>query len=132
MSLSTNTQNPLTQALNLPQRNKWTHRAIAEYLNCSRATVAIYAVTICPVISDFRAECPRDVKGGIKSGFSLGQYQFWVLVKVIMFARLLKADLNGASYREQLKQTICKGQAHLSRAAYRYELEMLDDTTAVA
>ena len=130
MSLSTNTQNPLTQSLNLPTRNKWTHRAIAEYLHCSRATVAIYATTICPVISDFRAECPRDIKGGIKSGFSLTQYQFWALVKTIMFARLLKADLNGASYRNDLKQTICKGQAHLSRAAYRYEMEMLDDTAA--
>lgn len=47
-----------------------------------------------------------------------------------MFSRLLKADLNGASYRDILKQTICKGQAHLSRAAYRYELEMADDTAA--
>ncbi|HEY9893721.1 MAG TPA: hypothetical protein V6D37_18380 [Candidatus Sericytochromatia bacterium] len=130
MPLSTNTQSPLTQSLNLPTRNKWTHRAIAEYLHCSRATVAIYATTICPVISDFRAECPRDVKGGIKSGFSLSQYQFWVLTKTIMFARLLKADLNGASYRQELKQTICKGQAHLSRAAYRYELEMQDDSAA--
>jgi len=130
MSLSTNTQNPLTQSLNLPTRNKWTHRAIAEYLHCSRATVAIYATTICPVVADFRSECPRDAKGGIKSGFSLSQYQFWVLVKVIMFARLLKADLNGASYRNELKQTICKGQAHLSRAAYRYELEMQDDSAA--
>jgi hypothetical protein len=130
MPLSTNAQNPLTQSLNLPTRNKWTHRAAAEYLHCSRATVAIYATTICPVISDFRAECPRDVKGGIKSGFSLSQYQFWVLVKTIMFARLLKADLNGASYRQELKQTICKGQAHLSRAAYRYELEMQDDSAA--
>jgi hypothetical protein len=130
MPLSTNTQSPLTQSLNLPTRNKWTHRAIAEYLHCSRATVAIYATTICPVISDFRAECPRDVKGGIKSGFSLSQYQFWVLVKTIMFARLLKADLNGASYRQELKQTICQGQAHLSRAAYRYELEMQDDSAA--
>jgi hypothetical protein len=129
MSLSKNAQNPLTQSLNLPTRNKWTHRAIAEYLHCSRATVAIYATTICPVISDFRAECPRDIKGGIKSGFSLSQYQFWV-VKTIMFARLLKADLNGASYRQELKQTICKGQAYLSHAAYRYELEMQDDSAA--
>ena len=130
MSLSKNAQNPLTQALDLPTRNKWTHRAIAEYLHCSRATVAIYATTICPVISDFRAECPRDIKGGIKSGFSLSQYQFWVLVKVILFSRLIKADMNGASYRNDVKQTICKGQAHLSRAAYRYELEMQDDSAA--
>jgi hypothetical protein len=130
MSLSTNTQNPLTQSLNLPTRNKWTHRAVAEYLHCSRATVAIYATTICPVVADFRAECPRDLKGGIKSGFALSQYQFWVLTKTIMFARLLKADLNGASYRNDLKQTICKGQAHLSRGAYRYEREMSDDTAA--
>jgi hypothetical protein len=130
MSLSKNAQNPLTQVLDLPIRNKWTHRAIAEYLRCSRATVAIYATTICPVVADFRAECPRDVKGGIKSGFALSQYQFWVLVKVIMFSRLLKADLNGASYRNDLKQTVCKGQAHLSRAVYRYEMEMLDDSAA--
>jgi hypothetical protein len=127
MSLSTSTYKPLTDYVQLPTRNKWTHRAIAEYLHCSRATVAIYVTTICPVISDFRAECPRDIKGGIKSGFSLSQYQFWVLVKVILFSRLLKADLNGASYRNELKQTICKGQAHLSRAAYRYEIEMSDD-----
>ncbi len=130
MSLSKNAQNPLTQVLDLPVRNKWTHRAISQYLHCSRATVAIYATTICPVVADFRAECPRDVKGGIRSGFALSQYQFWVLVKTVMFARLLKADLNGASYRNDLKQTICKGQAHLSRAVYRYELEMLDDSAA--
>jgi hypothetical protein len=76
MSLSTNTQNPLTQSLNLPTAHKWTHRAIAEYLHCSRATVAIYATTICPVISDFRAECPRDVKGWHQIWLFPFQYQF--------------------------------------------------------
>ena len=130
MSLSTNTYKPLTDYVQLRTRNKWTHRAIAEYLNCSKATVAIYATTICPVISDFRAECPRDVRGGIESGFSLGQYQFWILIKVILFSRLLKADLNGASYRNDLKQTICKGQVHLSRASYRYEMEMSGEKAA--
>lgn len=130
MTLSKNAQNPLTQALDLPTRNKWTHRAAAEYLHCSRATVAIYATTICPAIVDFRAECPRDAKNNIKSGFALSQYQFWVLVKVIAFSRLLKADMNGAAYRNDITKTIRKGQAHLSRAAYRYELEMLDDTAA--
>jgi hypothetical protein len=79
MSLSTNTQNPLTKPLSLPTRNKWTHRAIAEYLHCSRATVAIYATQIAPVVRDYLAECPRDAKGGVKSGFSLSQYQFWVV-----------------------------------------------------
>jgi hypothetical protein len=58
MSLSTNTQNPLTKPLSLPTRNKWTHRAIAEYLRCSRATVAIYATQIAPVVRDYLAECP--------------------------------------------------------------------------
>ncbi len=130
MSLSTNTQNPLTKPLSLPTRNKWTHRAIAEYLRCSRATVAIYATQIAPVVRDYLAECPRDVKGGVKSGFSLSQYQFWVVVKLITFARLLKADLNGASYRNDLKQTVAKGQHHLSRAAWLYELQMADDDAA--
>jgi hypothetical protein len=125
-----NTQNPLTQSLNLPTRNKWTHRAIAEYLHCSRNTVAIYAVTIAPVVRDYLAECPRDAKGGVKSGFSLSQYQFWVVVKLITFARLLKADLNGASYRNDLKQTVAKGQHYLSRAAWLYELEMSGDNVA--
>jgi hypothetical protein len=125
-----NTQNPLTKPLSLPTRNKWTHRAIAEYLHCSRNTVAIYAVTIAPVVRDYLAECPRDVKGGVKSGFSLSQYQFWVVCKLITFARLLKADLNGASYRNDLKQTVAKGQHHLSRAAWLYELEMADDDAA--
>jgi hypothetical protein len=107
-----NTQNPLTKPLSLPTRNKWTHRAIAEYLGASRNTVAIYAVTIAPVVRDYLAECPRDAKGGVKSGFSLSQYQFWVVCKLITFARLLKADLNGASYRNDLKQTVAKGQHH--------------------
>jgi hypothetical protein len=130
MSLSTNTQNPLTKPLSLPTRNKWTHRAIAEYLRCSRATVAIYATQIAPVVRDYLTECPRDVKGGVKGGFSLSQYQFWVVVKLITFARLLKADLNGASYRNDLKQTVAKGQHYLSRAAWLYELQMADDNAA--
>jgi hypothetical protein len=125
-----NTQNPLTKPLSLPTRNKWTHRAIAQYLHCSRNTVAIYAVTIAPVVRDYLVECPRDAKGGVKSGFSLSQYQFWVICKLITFARLLKADLNGASYRNDLKQTVAKGQHHLSRAAWLYELEMADDDAA--
>jgi hypothetical protein len=125
-----NTQNPLTKPLSLPTRNKWTHRAIAQYLHCSRNTVAIYAVTIAPVVRDYLVECPRDAKGGVKSGFSLSQYQFWVVCKLITFARLLKADLNGASYRNDLKQTVAKGQHHLSRAAWLYELEMADDDAA--
>ncbi len=125
-----NTQNPLTNPLSLPTRNKWTHRAIAEYLGASRNTIAIYAVQIAPVVRDYLAECPRDAKGGVKSGFSLSQYQFWVLCKLITFARLLRADLNGASYRTDLKQTVAKGQHHLSRAAWRYELEMTDDNAA--
>ena len=132
MTLSISTHKPLKDSLNLPTRNKWTHRAIAEYLHCSRATVGIYATTICPVITDFRAECPRDIKGGIKSGFTLSQYQFWVLTKVILFSRLLKADLNGASYRNDVKHAVCKGQANLSKAAYRYEIELQDDDTAAA
>jgi hypothetical protein len=125
-----NTQNPLTKPLSLPTRNKWTHRAAAEYLHCSRNTVAIYAVTIAPVVLDFLAECPRDIKGGVKSGFALSQYQFWVLCKLITFARLLKADLNGASYRNDLKQTVAKGQHHLSRAAWLYEVEMAESDAA--
>jgi len=130
MTLSTSTYKPLKDSLNLPTRNKWTHRAIAEYLHCSRATVSIYATSICPVVSDFRAECPRDIKGGIKSGFALSQYQFWVLTKVILFSRLLKADLNGASYRNDVKYAVCMGQASLSKAAYRYEVELQDDIAA--
>jgi hypothetical protein len=54
----------------------------------------------------------------------------WVVCKLITFARLLKADLNGASYRNDLKQTVAKGQHHLSRAAWLYELEMADDDAA--
>jgi hypothetical protein len=130
MSLSTSTYNPLKDYVKLPQRNRWTHRAIAEYLHCSRATVAIYATTICPVVRDFLADCPRDAKGGIRSGFALSQYQFWVLVKVIKYSRVLKADLNGAAYRDGIKQDVCKGQAFLSRAAYRYEVETSEDTAA--
>jgi hypothetical protein len=115
MSLSTNTQNPLTKPLSLPTRNKWTHRAIAEYLGASRNTVAIYATQIAPVVRDYLAECPRDVKGGVKSGFSLSQYQFWVVVKLITFARLLKADLNGASYRNDLKRCFAKNLTQMTR-----------------
>jgi hypothetical protein len=122
--------NPLTKPIALPTRNKWTHRAAAEYLGASRNTVAIYAVQIAPVVRDFLAECPRDVKGGVKSGFSLSQYQFWVICKLITFARLLKADLNGASYRSDLKQTVAKGQQHLSRAVWLYELQMTETDAA--
>jgi hypothetical protein len=41
-----------------------------------------------------------------------------------------QADLNGASYRNDLKQTVAKGQHHLSRAAWLYELQMADDDAA--
>jgi hypothetical protein len=71
MSLSTNTQNPLTKPLSLPTRNKWTHRAIAEYLRCSRATVAIYATQIAPVVRDYLAECPRDAREALGQGLAL-------------------------------------------------------------
>lgn len=114
----------------LPQRNRWTHRATAQYLGASRNTIKLYAEQIAPVVRDFYTDCPKDQRGFITPGFSLSQYQFWVIVKLISYARLLKADLNGAAYRDDLKKSIAKNQIYLSKASYQYEVEMTEKQSA--
>lgn len=125
--MSTNPENAFLGQLKLPQRNRWTHRAIAEYLQASRNTVKLYALEIAIVVRDYLAECPRDSKGGIKSGFALSQYQFWVVVKLISFSRLMREDLNGSAYRMEIKRCVARNQQYLSRAAWRYELDQIDN-----
>ncbi|HEY9709564.1 MAG TPA: hypothetical protein V6D48_15270 [Oculatellaceae cyanobacterium] len=124
-----NTQK-LPKLENLPQRNRWTHRATAQYLRSSRNTVKLYAEQIAPAIRDFYDDCPKDERGFISSGFSFSQYQFWVIVKLISYARLLKADLNGAAYRDDLKKAIGANQRYLSKASYQYEIEMAEQQSA--
>lgn len=96
----------------LPQRTRWSQRAIARHLCADKGTVKTYIETIAIVIPDFRAECPRNPDGSVRSGMSLSQYQAWVIVQLVKLARVIKTDLNGTPYRKVVKSTAIS-QAHL-------------------
>ncbi len=103
----------------LPQKTRWSQRAIARHLCSDRKTVKDYAETIAVVIPDYRAECPRNPDGSIRSGMSLSQYQCWVVCQLITLGRTIKTDLNGTPYRRVVKATAIK-QAHLlSKATWQ-------------
>ena len=101
----------------LPQKTRWSQRAVARHLCSDRKTVKDYAETIAIVIPDYRAECPRNPDGSIKSGISLSQYQFWVVCQLITLGRTIKTDLNGTAYRKVVKATAIKQSSLLSKAA---------------
>lgn len=108
----------------LPQRNRWSHRAIARYMCCDKTTVKVYVEQIAVVIPDFLKECPRNLDGSIKSGVPLSQYQAWVIVKLIQLGRVIKEDLNGTAYRKVIKATAVKKVHALSKEAFEQEFNL--------
>lgn len=105
----------------LPQRIRWSQRAIARHLCSDKSTVKVYAETIAVVIPDFLKECPRNPDGSVQSGFSLSQYQCWVVCKLITLGRTIKNDLNGTPYRRVVKITAVKMSHALSKESFRRE-----------
>ncbi len=109
----------------LPQRTRWSQRAVARHMCSDKNTVKIYAETIAVVVPDFLKECPRNPDGSVKSGFSLSQYQCWVVCQLITLGRTIKTDLNGTPYRKVVKATAVK-QAHLLSKAAWQEMESIN------
>jgi hypothetical protein len=103
----------------LPQKTRWSQRAVARHLCSDRKTVKDYAETIAVVIPDYLKECPRNVDGSISSGMSLSQYQCWVVCQLITLGRTIKSDLNGTAYRKVVKATAIKQASLLSKAAWQ-------------
>ena len=103
----------------LPQKNRWSQRAIARHLCADRKTIRDYIEQIAIVVPDFRNECPRNADGSIRSGMSLSQYQCWVVCHLVSLGRAIKTDLHGTAYRKVVKATALK-QAHLlSRSVWQ-------------
>jgi hypothetical protein len=71
----------LAERVTLPQKNRWTRRAIAKFLGINRITVKNYAEVIAPVIRDYRQRIPKE-SGRFRTGYALDQYQFWVICKI--------------------------------------------------
>lgn len=105
----------------LPQKTRWSQRAVARYLCSDRKTVKDYAETIAVVVPDYLRECPRNSDGSIQSGFSLSQYQCWVVCQLVKLARTIKVDLNGLPYRRTVKATAIKMSQALSRDSFERE-----------
>jgi hypothetical protein len=105
----------------LPQKTRWSQRAVARQMCCDKSTVKVYAETIAVVVPDYLKECPRNSDGSIQSGFSLNQYQYWVVCQLIKLARTIKADLNGTPYRKVVKATAIKMSHALSRDSFERE-----------
>jgi hypothetical protein len=103
----------------LPQKTRWSQRAVARHLCSDRKTVKDYAETIAIVIPDYRAECPRNPDGSIKSGISLSPYQFWVVSQLITLGRTIRTDLNGTAYRKVVKATAIKQTHLLAKSAWK-------------
>ncbi len=103
----------------LPQKARWSHRAVARHLCSDKSTVKVYAETIAVVVPDYLKECPRNPDGSIQSGFSLSQYQCWVVCQLITLGRTIKTDLNGTAYRKVVKATAIKQVHLLSKAAWQ-------------
>ncbi len=102
----------------LPQKTRWSQRAIARQMCCDKSTVKTYAETIAVVIPDYLKDCVRNPDGSIKSGMSLSQYQCWVVCQLITLGRTIKTDLNGTAYRKVVKATAIKQYSLLSKAAW--------------
>ncbi len=103
----------------LPQKMRWSQRAIARHLCSDRKTVKDYAEQIAVIIPDYLKECPRNPDGSVASGFSLSQYQCWVVCQLITLGRTIKTDLNGTAYRKVVKATAIKQSSLLSKAAWQ-------------
>lgn len=103
----------------LPQKTRWSQRAIARQMCCDKSTVKVYAETIATVIPDYLKECPRNADGSVQSGMSLSQYQCWVVCQLITLGRTIKTDLNGTPYRKVVKATAIKRSHLLSKATWQ-------------
>lgn len=106
----------------LPQKTRWSHRALARFLCSDKNTIKVYAEQIAPVISDFRAQCQRNPDGSIKSGQPLSSYQAWVVTQLIKLAREVRKDLNGTAFRAVVKSSAIKMSAYLSKESYEREI----------
>jgi hypothetical protein len=105
----------------LPQKVRWSQRAIARHLCSDRQTIKHYAEAIAVVVPDYLKECPRNPDGSVQSGFSLSQYQCWVVCQLIKLARTIKTDLNGTAYRRVVKATAIKTAHTLSKESFESE-----------
>lgn len=103
----------------LPQKARWSQRAIARHLCSDRKTVKDYAEQIAVVVPDYLKECLRNPDGSVASGFPLSQYQCWVVCQLITLGRTIKTDLNGTAYRKVVKATAIKQSSLLSKAAWK-------------
>lgn len=103
----------------LPQRTRWSQRVVARHLCSDKNTVKTYIYEIAVFIPDFLKECPRNPDGSVASGFSLSQYQCWVVCQLITLARTIKTDLNGTAYRKVVKATAIKQSSLLSKTAWQ-------------
>lgn len=109
----------------LPQKTRWSQRAVARHLCSDRKTVKDYAEQIAVVVPDYLRECPRNPDGSVQSGMSLSQYQCWVVCQLITLGRTIKTDLNGTAYKKVIKATAIKQSHLLSRAAWQ-EMESIN------
>jgi hypothetical protein len=109
----------------LPQKNRWSQRAVARHLCSDRKTIKDYAETLAVVIPDYLKECPRNPDGSIKSGMSLSQYQCWVVCQLIALGRTIRDDLNGTPYRRVVKATAIKQSNLLSKAAWQSQRDII-------
>ena len=119
----------LAERVTLPQKNRWTRRAIAQFLGINRITVKNYAEVIAPVIRDYRQLIPKE-SGRFRTGYALDQYQFWVICKIAAFMQLLRIDLNGSTYTKDAAQIIAKHQKYLSYEVFVYDTNMHSDSAA--
>lgn len=103
----------------LPQKTRWSQRAVARHLCSDRKTIKTYAEEIAVVVPDYLKECPRNPDGSVQSGISLSQYQCWVVCQLITLGRTIKTDLNGTAYRKVVKSTAIKQVHLLSKAAWQ-------------
>jgi hypothetical protein len=110
----------------LPQKTRWSQRAIAKHLCSDRKTVKAYAEQLAVVIPDYLKECPRNSDGSVESGFALTQYQCWVVCQLVTLGRAIKADMNGTAYRKVVKATAIAKAHLLSKKAF----ESQSDVTA--
>ena len=102
----------------LPQKTRWSQRAVARHLCSDRKTIKDYAETIAIVIPDYRAECLRNADGSIRSGMHLSPYQAWVVIQLITLGRTIRQELNGTPYRRVVKLTAFQKRNLLSKASW--------------
>jgi hypothetical protein len=102
----------------LPQKTRWSQSAIARHLCSDRKTVKVYAENLAVVIPDYLKECPRYPNGAIVSGFSLTQYQAWVVCQLVILGREIRSEVNGLAIHKIVKAAALKKAHLLSKSAW--------------